>query len=320
EGESLVVEARLFDVLRRRLLSGQRYSGRREDVRAMAHAFADQVLKALTGTIGAFKAKIAFIDDRTGFKELYLMDVDGTSPLRLTDHRTLVLNPDFSPLGKELIFTSYRGGNPDLVRMEVYTGREARVSARKGLNIGGRFRPPEGREIALTLSEDGNSDIFIIGTDGRLRRRLTSNWGIDVDPSWSPDGERIAFVSDRLGNPHLFVLEVAGGQEKRITQAGNYNVTPAWSPDGERIAFSRLENGRFDIYTIRPDGSDERRLTFGPGNKEHPRWSPDGRFLVYSSTQGEKRGIYVMRADGSGGRRISDGVGNGYHPAWSPRW
>ncbi len=320
EGENLVMEARLYDVLRGRLLTGQRYSGRRQDVRAMAHAFADQVLKALTGNMGAFKAKIAYINDQTGFKELYMMDVDGNQPTRLTSHRSLVLNPDFSPQGKEIAFTSYRSGNPDLFRMEVYSRREASVSSRKGLNIAGRYRPPAGRELALTITEDGNADLFIIGTDGRVSRRLTSSWGIDVDPSWSPDGERIAFVSDRLGNPQIFVINVNGGKERRITRTGSYNVTPAWSPDGERIAFSRLEGGRFDIHTIRPDGSDERRLTFGAGNKEHPRWSPDGRFLVYSSTEKGKRGIYVMRADGSGSRRISSAAGNSFHPAWSPRW
>jgi len=320
EGDGLVVEARLFDALRGRLLTGQRYTGRRADLRAMAHAFADQVLKALTGDIGAFRAKIAYINDQTGFKELYMMDTDGGNAQRLTSHRSLVLNPDFSPQGKELAFTSYRSGNPDLLRMEVYSGREARISSRKGLNIAGRYRPPDGGELALTTSEDGNADIFIIGIDGRISRRVTNSWGIDVDPSWSPDGRRLAFVSDRLGNPQIFVVDAQGGQERRITQAGSYNATPAWSPDGERIAFSRLEGGRFDIYTIRSDGSDERRLTFGAGSKEHPRWSPDGRFLVYSSTQGGKREIFAMRADGSGSRRISSAAGNSFHPAWSVRW
>jgi len=320
EGGRLVLEARLYDVLRGRLLTGRRYSGRQEDVRAMAHAFADQVLKELTGTLGAFRAKIAYVSDESGFKELYMMDVDGANVTRLTRHRSLVINPDFSPVGKEIAFTSYRYGNPDLFRMEVYGGREARISSRRGLNASGRYRPPEGRELALTLTEKGNADIAVIGTDGRMVRQVTSSWGIDVDPAWSPDGSKIAFVSDRLGNPQIFVADASGGKERRLTRAGNYNATPAWSPDGERIAFSRLEGGLFDIYSIRPDGSDERRLTFGSGSKEHPRWSPDGRFLVYSSTEKGKRGIFVMRADGTGNRRISSAAGNCFHPTWSPRW
>ena len=190
---SLVVEARLFDIAHRRLLTGRRYIGEQKDVRRMAHRFADQILKSLTGEEGPFSSRIAYINNISGHKELYLMDVDGRNAVRLTNHRSIVLNPDFSPTGKELLFTSYRAGNPDLYRKEIYSGREARVSSRQGLNIAGRFRP-DGREIALTLSKDGNSDLHLLGTDGSHHKQLTDHWSIDVDPSWSPAGDKLAFV------------------------------------------------------------------------------------------------------------------------------
>lgn len=320
QGEQLTIDVRLFDVNARRLLYGRTYHGKRKDLRLMAHAFADQVLKSLTGTAGPFNSSLAFISNRTGHKELYLMEVDGYRPVRITDHRSIVLNPDFSPVGKDLLFTSYKAGNPDLYRKEIYSGQEARISKQKGLNIAARYRR-DGREIALTLSRDGNAELYLMGTDGTIHQRLTNNWGIDVDPSWSPSGEEIAFVSDRQGNPNVFIIKVLSGEVRRLTFEGKYNATPAWSPKGDRIAFSRLEDGRFDIYTIRPDGTDERRLTFGPGSKEHPRWSPDGRFLVYSSDEDGKKAIYVMRADGTGSRRLTPpSFGECTHPAWSASW
>ncbi|WP_432822506.1 Tol-Pal system beta propeller repeat protein TolB [Trichloromonas sp.] len=319
QGDQLTLEARLYDVVSRRLLAGRRYIGKLSDLRRMSHTFADQILKSLTGEAGPFNTRIAYISNRTGNKELYLMEVDGHNPVRITDHRSIVLNPDFSHQGKDLIFTSYKAGNPDLYRKETYSGREAKLSAQQGLNIAGRYRP-DGREIALTLSKDGNSELYLISTGGTIHKRLTDAWGIDVDPSWNPNGDQIAFVSDRQGNPHVFILDVVTGQVRRLTKDGKYNVTPAWNPKGDRIAFSRLEGGRFDIYTIRPDGTDERRLTFGPGNKEHARWSHDGRFLVYSSDEDGKRGIYLMRDDGSGSRRVSPAGGDCSHPAWSGEW
>ncbi|MDY0261352.1 Tol-Pal system beta propeller repeat protein TolB [Syntrophotalea acetylenica] len=315
QGDHIRVEFRLYDVVHRRLLTGRSYVGTRNDLRLMAHKFADQILLNVTGKEGPFSSRIAYIDNRTGHKELYLMDTDGANVLRLTDHRSIVLNPDFSPSGREIVFTSYRRGNPDLFRKILSTGQEAALSSRNGLNVSARFRP-DGRELALTQSASGNPELTLLGTDGSQRRRLTNHWGIDVDPSWSPAGDRLAFVSDRQGNPHIFIMDVLSGQIRRLTGSGKYNATPAWSPDGERIAFTRLEGGNFDIYSIRPDGTDERRLTFGAGNKEHPRWSPDSRFLVYSSDQAGGKGIYVMRADGSGIRRISSG-GQCQHPAWS---
>ncbi len=93
KGDQLIIEARLFDVVNRRLLTGRRYAGEPKDVRRMAHAFADLVLKALTGEAGPFSARIAYISDLTSDKELWLMDVDGKRPIRLTNHRSIVLNP-----------------------------------------------------------------------------------------------------------------------------------------------------------------------------------------------------------------------------------
>lgn len=316
-GGQLVVEARLFDVRARRLLNGRRYVGKPEDVRRIAHAFADQVLDSLTGTPGPFSSRLAFIGDHTGKKELYLMDVDGNKPVRITNHRSIVLNPDFSADGRKVLFTSYRDGNTNLYSKDIFSGKEERISSRKGLNVGARYKK-EGDGIAVTLSKDGNPEIYLLDDNGKIKQRLTNHWGIDIDPSWSPDGRNLAFVSNRRGNPNVFIQSL-GGEARRLTLEGKYNVTPAWSPRGDRIAFSRKE-GVFDIYTIRSDGSDERRLTFGPGNKEHPRWSPDGRFLTYSDDSSGKKIIYLMRADGTGSWQVSPGGGNSNHPAWSPRW
>lgn len=318
-GNRLELKIRLFDVITRRLLVGHNYQGQPHEVRRMAHSFADEIMKVLTGKRGAFNTRIAYIGDRTGNKELYLCESDGYDSKRVTNHANLILNPDFSPLGHELIFTSYHQGNPDLYRKEIYTGREAKISSHKGLNIAGRYRS-DGREIALTLSRDGNAELYLIGLDGKVHKRMTNTWGIDVDPSWNPIGDQLAFVSDRQGNPHIFIADVLSGQTHRLTHSGRYNATPAWSPDGERIVFSRLEGGVFNLFSIDPDGNDERQLTFGAGNKEHPRWSPDSRFIVFSNDISGKKAIYVMRADGSGQRKIATVDGDCSHPAWSKSW
>lgn len=318
-GTQLELQLRLFDVVARRLLVGHNYRGQTYEVRRMVHSFADQILEVLTGTKGCFNTRIAFISDRSGNKELYLAESDGYDSKRITNHGNLVLNPDFSPLGREIMFTSYRQGNPDLYRKEIYTGREARISHNKGLNIAGRYRR-DGKEVALTLSRDGNAEIYFIGLDGKIHKRVTNSWGIDVDPSWNPIGDQLAFVSDRQGNPNIFIVDTLSNEVRRLTYAGRYNATPAWSPDGQRIIFSRLEDGVFNLFSIRPDGSDERQLTYGAGSKEHPRWSPDSRFVVYSNSISGKKALYIMRADGSGQRQITDGSSNCTHPAWSTTW
>ena len=316
-GDALTLEFRLYNVSQGKELLAKRYSGRLRDLRRIAHTFSDDIMETLTGERGPFTGKIAFVSTRSGTKELYLMDYDGYQVQQLTRNGSINLNPDFSPSGRELVYTSYRKRNPDLYRRELFSGAETAISTQRGINATGTWSP-DGSKVALALSKDGNSEIYVISRDGSSQRRLTTNPAIDVSPAWSPDGKKIAFVSDRHGKPQVFVMNADGSNVQRLTRTGSYNVSPRWSPKGDRIAYARQEGG-FQIYTIGTDGGNDIRLTTS-GSNEHPRWSPDGRFITFSSTREGSEAIYVMRADGSGQTRVSRGKGKDSHPAWSPRW
>ncbi|MGD0844577.1 MAG: Tol-Pal system beta propeller repeat protein TolB [Geobacteraceae bacterium] len=317
-GSTLTLEFRLFDVFKEKEIVAKRYTGNIRDLRKIAHTFDDQIMLAITGEKGPFTGKIAFVSNRTGNKEIYLMDYDGYNVQRLTRNGSINLNPDFSPNGREIIYTSYKRKNPNLYRRELFTGTEALISARRGVNITGAYSP-DGKRIALTMSKDGNSEIYLIDTSGKQLARLTNNQAIDVSPAWSPDGSHIAFTSDRLGRPQIFVMKADGGDLHRLTTSGAYNDRPRWSPKGDRILYCRMEGNGFHIYAINPDGSGDTRLT-SEGSNEHPRWSPDGRFITFSSKRGGKEAIYLMRADGSGQTKVSRGNAGDSHPTWSTHW
>jgi len=314
-GDDTIIEFRLYDVANGRQILAKRYSGKRKDVRRMAHTFSDDILLFLTRERGPFTGKIAFVSRGSGNKEIYLMDYDGHNAQRITANGSINLGPDFSPNGREIVYTSYKRGNPDLYRRDLFSTAEARIAAHPGINITGAWSPDGGR-IALSMSKDGNAEIYTISKDGKQINRLTRNGAIDTSPSWSPDGGRIAFLSDRLGKPQIFVMNADGSNQYRLTSNGGYNVSPSWSPKGDRILYCRQHPGGFQIHSITPDGNDDQQLT-SEGSNERPRWSPDGRFITFSSSRG---GIYVMRADGTGQTRVSRGGGAQSHPVWSPRW
>jgi TolB protein len=318
KGSAITLEFRLYDVFKEKEILAKRYTGGIRDLRKIAHIFDDQIMESVTGERGPFSGKIAFVSKQTGNKEICLMDYDGHNVQRLTRNGSINLNPDFSPNGREIIYTSYKKRNPDLYRRELFTGTEASISARHGINVTGAYSP-DGKRIALAMSKDGNSEIYIIDTSGRQSARLTNNSAIDVSPSWSPDGSRIAFTSDRLGKPQVFIMNADGSNVRRLTTSGSYNDRPRWSPKGDTILYCRMEGGGFQIYSISSDGRTDTCLT-SEGSNEHPRWSPDGRFITFSSTRGGNEAIYVMRADGSGQTRVSRGNGGDSHPAWSGRW
>lgn len=316
KGDELTVEFRLYDVPSRKMMTARRYLGKARELRRFAHSFADEILLTLTGEKGCFTSRIAFVSAQTGNKEISIMDWDGHNLLLLTRNGSINLNPDFAPNGREIIFTSYKRGNPDLYRRALSSTAEVPLSSRKGLNITGSWSP-DGSKIALALSKDGDSEIYTINKDGGSPVRLTVSSALEVYPGWSPDGKQIAFVSDRLGKPQIFVMDADGGNVRRLTTSGGYNVNPRWSPKGDRIAYTRSQGG-FQIYTINPDGSGDTQLT-SEGSNENPTWSPDGRFIAFSSKRSGGDGIYVMRADGSGQIRVSQSKGGYFQPAWSPR-
>ncbi len=315
-GEELTLEFRLFDVVGKKQLAVKRYLGKKKDLRRFAHAFSDEVLQALTGVRGSFSSKVVYVSSQTGSKEIWQMDWDGHDPQQMTRNKSITISPDVSPDGREILFTSYKRGNPDLYKRAFSSTVEVPVASFRGLNITGSWSP-DGSKIALALSKDGNTEIYTINRDGSGPKRLTVSHAANVSPAWSPDGAMIAFVSDRLGKPQVYLMDAAGGNVRRISPNGSYSVNPAWSPDGTKIAYARSAGG-FQIFTVNADGSSHTQLT-SEGSNERPRWSPDGRLIVFSSRRGGAEAIYVMRADGSGQTKVSRSGGTSSHPVWTPQ-
>lgn len=284
-------------------------------VESEVYAFVNAIIEFYTGSPGIFGAPIAFVGSSAGGgKQVYTVQMDGSGLGAMTSIGSLNLLPEFGP-GGELMYTSYRNGNPDLF---LGTGRDAQIlSARPGMNTGARLSP-DGSEIAMTMTKDGNAEIYVIDAGGDIVRRCTENNAEDVSPTWSPDGSQIAFVSDRSGGPQIYVMNRDCSGQRRVTFAGSYNTEPEWSPLGDVIAFTgRDERNRFDIFTVEPGTGFISRLTQDQGDNKSPTWSPDGRYVAFSSTRGGSSGsIYVMTADGYFQHNITPN-GAGFE---TPRW
>lgn len=319
DGDRLTVEARLFDVYQRKQLAGRKYNGTIEDLRRMAHRFADEIMQQFTGERGPFDSKISFISNREGrFKELHAMSLDGGDLQQLTRNQTITVSPAWHPKSRALLFTSWKRGNPNLFSLDLNSGRESIISDRTGLNLGGKWSP-DGSLIAVSVEDNGNAEIVILDQSGKLVRRLTDSFAIDVSPTWSPDGQRIAFCSNRSGGPQIYIADAAGGEARRLTMSGSYNTSPAWSPKGDKIAYVSRMDGGFNLFVIDAGGGEARQLTQAAGNNEDPSWSPDGRYLVFSSTRSGKKKLYVADASGASQVQLTQTGGDDSSPAWS-RW
>jgi TolB protein len=321
EGGNLVLEAHLYDTFGSKQVLAKRYVAAGGEARTIAHTLANNIVESLTGLPGIFLTKIALSCDRTGKKEIYAMNFDGTEVKQVTHHRSIAFSPGWSPDGNRIgysLYTRHKGNikNIDLYEFDFSTNTVRMLSNRKGINSGVAYSP-NGHTIALTMSFLGNPEIFTLDPDTSSVTRITKSFGFDVDPSWSPDGKSMAFVSSRTGRPMVFSMGLDNGKVQRLTYAGQYNATPTWSPQNNKIGFAGWLDHRFDIFIMNPDGSNIERLTKAQGNNEDPTFSPDGNFLAFSSNRTGQQNIYVMNVDGTFVKRLTYGLGNCVSPKWS---
>lgn len=316
--QEVLMEGTLFDFTRGEVVGGKRYVGSPAVVRHMAHRLADELVFYYTGEQGIARSRIAFVSERDGTKELFVMDYDGYNPRQVTFDASLNLAPAWSPDKRRLTFMTYRkGDDPQIEELDLVTGGRRTLVAFPGLNITPEWSPG-GEELAFATTKDGNSEIYKVDKNGRRFERLTNHGAADLAPTWSSTGREIAFISDRGGTPQIYLMGADGTNVRRLTFEGNYNTAAAWSPKGNWIAYVCRDDRRIlKICLISPDGQQWRRLTSGASSDESPSWSPDGRHVAFSSTRNGKRDIYMINTDGADLERLTANGTFNDDPAWS---
>lgn len=320
--QNLVVTGRLFDVRSPQNpgILAKRYVAtmNEQSAREAAHRFANEIIQALGGGVpGISLTKIAFVSNRTGSPEIWVMDYDGHNQRPLTSYGSESLTPRWAPDNTRIAFTSYLLGNPDLFMFSLETNRRVPFPQFKGLNTTPAFSP-DGRRLAFCSSMSGDPEIYISDLNGSNLQRLTFSPGVDISPVWNPrTGNEIAFVSDRSGTPQIYIMSADGTNVRRLTTLGGDASGPAWSPNGLFIAFHWrvTETGTYDIYVIEIATGRIIQLTHDARRNEHPTWSPDGRHLAFESTRSGTRQVWRMLANGTNAVQLTSEGRN-----WAPNW
>ena len=294
------------------------------NVRAAAHQMADEIVRQVAQKRGIAQTRIAFVANGTGQKELYVMDYDGANVKRLTNDRVLTVRPRFGPNRSTLMFTSYRGGWPDvyLIR-DIAAPALVCVASYPGLNTGGAISP-DGRRVALILSRDGNPELYVKDLGTGSLTRLTRTKQAESSPCWSPDGSQICFVSDRAGSPQLYVMSASGGEGRRVT-FGGYRTEPDWAmwtaaPELPDICFTVRAGKQFQIGVMNSRGGNEAMLTGDGYDNEDPTWAPDGRHIVFTKSVSHRKSLYILDAFTSRAIELNPNLrvlGDCSTPAWS---
>ena len=276
--------------------------------RENAHQFANDIIETLTGHKGLAGSKITFIATRSGKKEVYLADFDGSNVRQLTHDNTISVHPSLSPDGRRIAYTGYQSGYADVYVIDVASGSRNRIVNFPGTNSGATFSPDGGR-LALTISKDGNPELYTVSASGGGARRLTRTRGVESGPTWSPDGSEIIYSFDGAGGPQLYQISSSGGSGRQLSTGHGYCTEPNWSPDGKKVAFNVRSGGEFQIAILDLGGGGTRIVATG----QDPVWGPDSRHLIFS----EGGALYMLDTISSRKNKIVDGLGKITEPSWS---
>ncbi len=302
-------------VAKHAVLPPRTYTG--TSLRRQAHAFADDIVLAITGKKGIGQTRIAFKVQPTGSGpgEIYVSDFDGRNYLPVSTDKSIVAAPAWVPGRLALCFTSYQPGNPDIFYQDMTTGQRRILADYSGLNNSAAVSP-DGSKVALVSDMTGAVNIWTCNLDRSDLKHLTT--GVeDSSPCWSPDGNWICFATKtkNLEQRRLAKISANGGDVHILNTTGTPSPTePDWSPDGKWIAFTS-QMGDFNICVMPADGSAPPTLLV---TGEDPSWSPNSRTLVFARrTGGERYVLSVLDVFTKQYKDVSSVSGSDSEPAWA---
>ena len=129
-------------------------------------------------------AQIAFVSEREGTRQIYVMDADGGNLRNLTNNDFHNWDPSWSPNGKRIAFTSRRAGDLEIYVMDTNGSNQRNLTNQRAFD----FLPswsPDGERIAFVSMRGGmNREIYVMDADGDNPQRLTNMPRNDIDPTW----------------------------------------------------------------------------------------------------------------------------------------
>lgn len=210
-----------------------------------------------------------------GYRHLFVVPSDGGTPRQLThgdwDHGA----PEWTPDGREILFTSLR--EPD---------------------AGRAFR---------------ESEIYAVEVETGDIRQLTDRAGPDRSPVVSPDGQRVAYkghdeTDDTYVAPSIYVMDIDGSNPRRVSgEFDRQSHRLFWSPEGDELYFTAPSEGRSNLRALSLDDGEVRRVTEGDHLFTAYSMSRDGVVAGVRYTPRDPGNVFTVDVPrGPGLRQLTD--------------
>ena len=260
---------------------------------------------------------IAYISNRSGSPQLFLLSLATGDSSQLTRHSGPVHDPQWSPDGRSLLFLSDPGWQEryELWEYDLETKTTERL-LQDGAVIQRNMRwSPDGSRLVLETNASGNFDLAYWSRSDPVLRELVSGPYNEGQSQWSPDGRALLFVAQNA-------LWLMTGEEppKRLIRPGLGSAidSPRWSPDGKHILFATDIQGNWDIGIYSFEDEQWTLLVSESHEETAPSWSSNGRQIAFISTQGFGKRLGVLDLANGRINYVTDSKAVCSSPQWNP--
>jgi len=201
-----------------------------------------------------------------GNYDIYLHNIFGRTPVRLTNHKEKDGQAHWSPVDDRLVLVSGRTGKGDIYLQDLKTRALTRLTQGGKAYLYPQWSP-DGQRLVTMYGSNENHDILLINdlTKPMESQKILTTWPYDdLRPIWSPDGKRIAFYSNYnpMNDPKIWSIVVIAADGSDPTEGEglvekvvamdvipDVEVGPAWMPDSNRIIFVKNDRQEYNpIY------------------------------------------------------------------------
>ena len=311
----------IYDVFSQKSLYQKKIRVHNSGFRRIAHFLSDKIYYVLLGQKGAFDTRLSYVtvtENSSGGRtyKLQISDSDGFNPQTVVRSSNPILSPAWSRDQKKLAYVSFKNNRSEVFVMTPFMKTvPIKLPKFDGIASSPTWHP-SGESIALTISKQGNKDIYLYNFKSEKLERLTKNISIDTEASFSPDGTKIAFTSNRTGQVQVYIKDLKSGKISRATFEGRYNAKPVFSPDGKDLALIHRVGKDYRLALLDIASRDRTVMTQNKSDKS-PYFSPNGGMIIYSTTRDNKGILSIISLHNNQVVELMQKEGEVREPSWS---
>ena len=311
----------IYDIFSEKSLYSKKIAVHNSGFRRIAHYLSDKIYYVLLGQKGSFDTRLSYVtvkDNDNGGRtyRLQISDSDGYNAQTVVRSSQPILSPAWSSDQTKLAYVSFKNNRSEVFVIHPFLKTKTIKLPRFDGIASSPSWHPSGESIALTISKNGNKDIYLYNFKSQDLRRLTTSSAIDTEANFSPDGKNIAFTSNRTGQVQVYIKNLKTEKIDRATFEGRYNSKPVYSPDGKDLALIHKVGKDYRLALL---DIASRDLTVMTQNKsdESPFFSPNGGMLIYATNQDNKGILSIISLYNNQIVELMQKEGQVREPSWS---